>query len=88
MSAEETVARWRADEAAVRARLAASPGYARPDDQIDGRKGIEVLEAIFAGELPRPPIGDTLDFVPIHSWPGRISRQPSVEALQPPRHRS
>jgi uncharacterized protein (TIGR00369 family) len=65
MSVEETVARWRAEGEAVRARLAATSGYARPD-QVDGRTGLEVFEAIFAGELPRPPIGDTLDFVPIH----------------------
>ena len=64
MNVEETVARWRAEEAAVRARLAAGPGYARPD-QVNGRTGLEMFEAIFAGELPRPPIGDTLDFVPI-----------------------
>ena len=25
-----------------------------------------MFEAIFSGELPRPPIGETLDFVPIH----------------------
>jgi uncharacterized protein (TIGR00369 family) len=65
MSVEETVARWRAEEEAVRARLAATTGYVRPD-QVDGRTGMEMFEAIFAGELPRPPIGDTLDFVPIH----------------------
>jgi uncharacterized protein (TIGR00369 family) len=65
MSVEETVARWRAEEEAVRARLAATTGYARPN-QVDGRTGMEMFEAIFAGELPRPPIGDTLDFVPIH----------------------
>ena len=65
MSVEETVARWRAEEAAVRARLAASAGFVRPD-QVGGRTGMEVFEAIFAGELPRPSIGDTLDFVPIH----------------------
>jgi uncharacterized protein (TIGR00369 family) len=65
MSVEETVARWRAEEQAVRARLAATAGYARPD-QVDGHTGMEMFEAIFAGELPRPPIGDTLDFVPIH----------------------
>src|SRR5882762_2092611 len=62
---EETVARWRAEEDAVRARLAATAGYARPD-QIRGRTGM----GIFPGELPRPPIGDTLDFVPIHVEPG------------------
>ena len=64
MNVEETLARWRAEEAAVRARLAAATGYARPD-QVDGRTGLEMFEAIFAGDLPRPPIGDTLDFVPI-----------------------
>jgi uncharacterized protein (TIGR00369 family) len=37
----------------------------RPE-QARGRTGLETLQAIFAGELPRPPIGDTLDFVPIH----------------------
>jgi len=65
MSVEDTVARWQAEEDAVRARIAASPGVARPD-QVIGRTGLEVFEAIFAGELPRPPIGDTLDFLPIH----------------------
>jgi len=65
---EETVARWRAEEQAVRARLG-EPGYARAE-QVRGRTGLETLQAIFAGELPRPPIGDTLDFVPIHMEPG------------------
>ena len=69
MSAEETLARWRAEEEAVRARLAAAAGYARPE-QIRGRTGMEVFQGIFAGQLPRPPIGDTLDFVPIHIEPG------------------
>lgn len=53
----------------MRARLAASPGYARPQ-QVIGLTGLEMLEAIFSGELPRPPIGDTLDFVPIRVEPG------------------
>src|SRR5438309_1470558 len=66
---DQTVARWRAEEDAVRARLAATTGYARPD-QIDGCTGMEIFQRIFAGELPRPPIGDTLDFVPIHIEPG------------------
>jgi uncharacterized protein (TIGR00369 family) len=65
MKIEDTVARWRAEEAAVRAGLSATAGYARPD-QVNDRTGLETLQAIFAGELPRPPIGDTLDFVPIH----------------------
>jgi uncharacterized protein (TIGR00369 family) len=60
---EDTLARWHAEEQAVQARLA-EPGYARAD-QVRGRTGLQMLQAIFAGELPRPPIGDTLDFVPI-----------------------
>ena len=31
---------------------------------------MEVFEAIFAGELPAPPIGETMDFVPVHMEPG------------------
>ena len=64
MKIDDTLARWKAEEDAVRARLAASAGYARPD-QVSGRTGMQMFDAIFAGELPRPPIGDTLDFVPI-----------------------
>jgi hypothetical protein len=56
MNADETLSRWRAEEQAARARLAAATGYARPD-QVAGRTGLEMFEAIFAGELPRPPIG-------------------------------
>ena len=65
---EETLARWKAEEEAVRTRLAPRLGCAA--EQVSGRSGMEVFEAIFAGELPRPPIGDTLDFVPIHIEPG------------------
>jgi uncharacterized protein (TIGR00369 family) len=65
MNIEETVARWQAEEDAVRARLSVTAGYARPD-QVYGLTGLEMLDAIFIGGLPRPPIGDTLDFVPIH----------------------
>lgn len=62
---QDVTVQWQAEENAVRARLAKTTGYARPD-QVAGRTGLEVFEAIFSGELPRPPIGDTLDFVPIH----------------------
>jgi len=62
--AEATLARWQAEEDAVRARLG-EPGVAGAG-QVRGRTGLETLQAIFDGELPRPPIGDTLDFLPIH----------------------
>jgi uncharacterized protein (TIGR00369 family) len=69
MKITDTATRWQAEENAVRARLANSAGFARPD-QVSGRTGLQMFEAMFAGELPRPPIGDTLDFVPIHIEPG------------------
>jgi uncharacterized protein (TIGR00369 family) len=66
---EETLARWKAEENAVRARLAPEPGVAG-HAQVDGLTGMQMFEAMFAGDLPRPPIGDTLDFVPIRIEPG------------------
>ena len=64
MNVEETLARWRAEEAAVRARISDSAGYARAD-QLEGLTGMQILEAIFAGTLPRPPVADTLDLIAI-----------------------
>ena len=64
LKVEDTVARWEAEEQAVRSRLSATAGCASPD-QVQGRTGLEMFQDIFSGELPRPPIGDTLDFVPI-----------------------
>jgi uncharacterized protein (TIGR00369 family) len=69
MNAEETLTRWRAEEHAVRARLSRDAGYARAE-QLAGLSGIETLQAIFDGKLPRPPICDTLDFVPMRIDPG------------------
>jgi uncharacterized protein (TIGR00369 family) len=64
MSADATLARWREEEKSVAAGLAGEAGWASPE-QVAGLSGLEVFEAIFAGRLPRPPIGDTLDFMPV-----------------------
>jgi uncharacterized protein (TIGR00369 family) len=64
MNFDATLARWREEEEAVVGRLATEVGWAKPE-QLNDLNGLEVFEAIFAGRLPRPPIGDTLDFVPI-----------------------
>ena len=69
MNADEVVALWSAEEKAVRARLATTDAPP-PAGQVFGRTGMQVLQAIFEGELPPPPIGDTLDFIPIHMAPG------------------
>lgn len=67
-SPAQTLLRWQSEEAQVRGKLA-PPGLASAR-QVAGRAGIDVLAAILAGELPSPPIGETLDFVPIHMAPG------------------
>jgi uncharacterized protein (TIGR00369 family) len=68
MEIDAVIARWEEDEARVRARLSA-PG-AQPKGQVFGLSGMQMFEAIFAGDLPPAPIGETLDFVPIHMEPG------------------
>lgn len=68
MDVEQVIARWNAEEETIRSRLL-SPGTASRD-QLASRSGMQMFEAIFAGQLPPPPIGDTLDFVPISMEPG------------------
>jgi uncharacterized protein (TIGR00369 family) len=79
MEVDDVIARWEADEARVRARLEVPDVV--PKGQAFNRSGLEMFEAIFAGELPPPPIGDTLDFIPVHMehgsavFQGRPSRR-------------
>lgn len=75
MTVDQVIDQWRADEARVRARLGAVNTEFRPD--IANLTGMQIFEAIFAGELPPPPIGDTLDFLPIHMAPGEAVFQGS-----------
>jgi len=84
MSYDETVTRWQAEEAAVRARLASTSGLVRPE-AIAGRSGMQMFEAIFEGALPPAPIGETLDFVPIRMEPGLAVFQgrPQVKHYNP-----
>ena len=70
MNAEETIAQWDDEEEAVRSRLLPALGVSRPD-QVAGKTGLEMLQAILAGELPPPPIAGTLDFVLLHAETGR-----------------
>lgn len=67
-SAEETLSRWRAEEAALRERVR-EIGVSRPD-QIVGLDGAQFFEAMLEGRLPWAPIGATLDFLPVHIAPG------------------
>ncbi len=69
MNAEDTAIRWMSDEEAVRSRIARGTGFARPE-QLAGRTGLEMLQAMLAGEIPRPPMSETLDFLLIRVEPG------------------
>lgn len=68
MSVQQTLEEWQQAERHVRSRLGDS-GTA-PREKVFGMTGMEVFAAIFAGDLPAPPIGETMDFVPVHMEPG------------------
>jgi hypothetical protein len=59
------LARWQAEEAAVLAR-AMETGVARPD-QVAGMTGLQMFEAMLAGQLPRAPITEMLGFMLIEA---------------------
>jgi uncharacterized protein (TIGR00369 family) len=69
MDLNEAVTQWTQEEQAVRARLRRADAPP-PALQWSGLSGMAVFDAIFAGELPPPPMGETLDFVPIRMTPG------------------
>jgi uncharacterized protein (TIGR00369 family) len=75
--------RWRAEEAAVRARTSKT-GVARPEE-VAGLTGLQVFQAMLAGELPRAPIADTLDFALVDASHGRAVFQgrPRLEHYNP-----
>ena len=64
------LAEWRAREALVRERMHGGGGVARPD-QVAGKTGMQQFDAMFAGEMPYPPIADTLDFLLVEIDLGR-----------------
>jgi uncharacterized protein (TIGR00369 family) len=68
MSYQQTVESWIETECSVRKSLGAS-GTA-PRERVSGMTCMEVFDAIFAGDLPSPPIGETMDFIPVHMEPG------------------
>lgn len=67
--AQAVLSRWQAEADALRARMSAEPGVARPE-QVAGLSGMEVFAAMLDGRLPPPPIGRTLDFILVRVEPG------------------
>jgi uncharacterized protein (TIGR00369 family) len=66
-------AAWQKQEEEIRTRRrigGGTVGVARMG-QITGKSGLEIFNAMFAGELPFPPIGETLDFIAVEIEKGR-----------------
>ena len=63
---------WLAQEQEVNARMAAGagPGVTKPE-QLAGKSGLELMQAMLRGELPYPPIAKTLDFMLMEVGEGR-----------------
>jgi uncharacterized protein (TIGR00369 family) len=70
---EQTLAAWRNRESELRAR-SAGHGLARPE-QFAGKSGMAVFEAMLAGEMPRAPISQTLNFLLVEASPGHAEFQ-------------
>ena len=83
---QATLDAWLAREREVLEALqaGAGTGVARPD-QVAGRSGLDVLQAMMRGELPAPPIARTLDFQLVEVGDGRAVFQgtPGTAHLNP-----
>ena len=70
VDAPNKLEQWMNDERAMRDRL--GPTGVATKEQLRDRSGIEFLEGIGRGELPGPPIGELMGFLPIECEPGRV----------------
>ncbi len=78
LSREEKLATWVAAEQTRRAGLAA-PGIMTLE-QVSKLEPQEFFNRIGNGELPSPPIGDLMDFIPLEWSPGRFVFQGTPDA--------
>jgi uncharacterized protein (TIGR00369 family) len=86
LTSEQMLETWLAEEAEVRSRLEAGPGpgLASPE-QLAGKTGLEVLQAMVRGEIPFAEIAKTLDFTLMEVSEGRAVFQgtPRTQHLNP-----
>jgi uncharacterized protein (TIGR00369 family) len=78
---EDTLSGWSEQFETARARMRAGggqPGVIAPA-QAAGRTGLQVMQALLAGELPYPHIADTLDFALVEVSAGRAVFQGSPQ---------
>lgn len=64
MEKNDVLAAWKKQEEQLRAVRAGSdqPLGVASRDQVAGKTGLEMMQSLLHGELPAPPITDTLDF--------------------------
>jgi uncharacterized protein (TIGR00369 family) len=77
---------WIEEERVVNARLAAGPGPGLATmEQIAGKTGLEVMQAIFDAQIPYAHIAHSLDFNVISVGPGEVTFQgtPLARHLNP-----
>ena len=82
-SPDDLLARWQAADAAWRARDVRFGVATR--EQLAGKSGLAIFQAMIAGELPAPPITRTLDFILVEAEHGRVVFQgrPGVAHYNP-----
>lgn len=86
MTSEQTIETWLAQETEALQRMEAGPGpgVASPE-QIAGKTGLEVMQAMLRGDIPYAEIARTLDFTLVEIDAGRAVFQgrPRVQHLNP-----
>ena len=86
MTSEQTIETWLAQETEVLTRMEAGPGpgLASPE-QIAGKSGLEVMQAMLRGDIPYAAIAKTLDFTLMEIEAGRALFQgrPLAQHLNP-----
>jgi uncharacterized protein (TIGR00369 family) len=66
----DRLAEWQAVDSALRQRQIVYGVATR--EQVAGKSGLELFNAMIAGELPAPPISQTLDFILVEAEHGRV----------------
>ena len=69
-AAVDHLAEWQAVDAALQQRQIVYGVATR--EQVAGKSGLEIFQAMIAGELPAPPISQTLDFILVEAEHGRV----------------
>ena len=81
-----TLEQWIADEAQLRASMGKGVGEGvATREQVLGKTGLDIMQAILRGELPTPPIANTLDFLMVQIEEGHTIFQgtPGPKHLNP-----